>query len=239
MLFEPSQSSTQSTTSSGFLKPTDLQRSQTTVPAEPQPTKTNLNRTAIPKRKFNLLSENSDEDDDDEGDGLFKFDKNPVPIKRAKPDSVPKDEDNSTLFAFSSSAASSQAVTTRKAPAARKEIPASRSETSLGRTIQSLHNMSIKPVQITLLTGWLSRSDVKKEEGEPDSLVPKSEMDESGDPADSKHWVNQIQNAFEVRVRKMQLVNRSVASSAGLNVSDAGGKNYKAFVKVIFSSSIS
>lgn len=243
---ESSQVLSNSICSSGFIsKQKTLPRVQNAPASSNQPIPRSNSQTL--KRTFNLLSNDSDSDNDtaDNSSGaLFKFAKNPVPIKRAKPPNANvaqskfNDSTDSELFAFSSTASSQKLATQRnKPPAKANNCMPDQSDGRLCRTIMAnMLNMSIQPIRITR-TGWMSGRAIKKEEltvdGEPSSLlVAKAESDE--DCGESKAWLDRIKNPFEVRIKKMNLVNRStsVAPSSEFNATVIGKKNFKAFVKV-------
>lgn len=240
---ESSQLPTSSICSTGLIS------MQKTLPRAQAPLAQPIRSNAQPKRTFNLLSNDSDSDDqEDNASGvLFKFDKNPVPIKRARPPnpnvapSKSNDKTDSELFAFSSTAASQKLIASQRSTQLDKtnQRPPNqnRSDSRLCRSIISnMLTMSIQAIPITR-TGWMSGKAVKKEEvtvdGEHDVFsVPKSETDEDG--CESKAWIDQIKNPFEVRIRKMHLVNRSysnVSTTSEANTT-VSGKNFKAFVKV-------
>lgn len=197
------------------------------------------------KRVFNLLSNNSDSDDNEDDDAsgaLFKFDKNPVPIKRVKPPiasaatAKSHDTTDSELFAFSSTSSSQKLAsqrTTQPATKANNRLP-NQSINRLCKTIVSnMLNMSIQAIPITR-TGWMSGKAIKKEEPNVDDesgLLSTKPEDCEGD---SKAWIDQIKNPFEVRIKKMHLVNRTTSMISVTHNSTVGGKNFKAFVKVSF-----
>lgn len=241
-LNESTQQSTGSICSSGFIsKQKTLPRVQ---PIDASINQLNRSNIQTAKRTFNLLSNDSDSDDseDNASGAFFNFDKNPIPIKRAKPQNTivaqtkSNDDNDSQLFAFSNTASSQKLATQRSKPTTSKpnDQQPNRSSSRLCKTIMfNMQNMSIQPVQVTM-TGWMTSSTIKKEEpfedGEHSLLAAKTEADENG--CDSKAWIDQIKCAFEVRTKKMHLVNRTVSkTSSALNVSTSS-KNFKTFVKV-------
>lgn len=280
--FRPHAVSTQSVAqlplnTSGFLprtRQTQTRRPPAPAPLAPNPMPVSVVPTAAArKRVHNLLNDSDDSDDDvddrngrhnsadadESGSNLFQFNaaaKQPKRTRLCEPQTEPHANDSQQIDASSAADGSQMPPPTQPTQSSRR-IGASLSGGMRNRSSAAASRLldmsAVRPVHISLLSGWMSRSSIKceaatkledgatsetKSETGVDRkprLTADGEVDETDGREDSKAWLEQLQCGFAVQVRRVQLVNRTAASNVGASTSrneSGGGKNFKAFAKV-------
>lgn len=191
------------------------------------------------KRAHNLLLSDSDDDsdnDDNKSSNLFQFNAASAAVVKRSRLSKNTPQANDSQMMVGSNTADSQCTQ----PSERNTVSIT-SRNSIypnRRNTTRLLNMSVQPIHISLLSGWMSKNSIKcviKMEDDKNTIKcesvdrkPTLKADGSVDEADridSKAWLDQLRPGFVVRVSRMKLASNVVQGQTG-------ERNFKGFAKV-------